>query len=227
MAAPPALGVLGGFELVVDGRSVPLGRHTRRLLGYLAVTGTRTRRDTLVGHLWGWSPQRRASANLRTALWRVRQVDERIVTASGPDIGLHPGLEVDLARSARRARALLAGGPGPEQGRLDADILPDWDEDWLLLERERHRQLRVHALEALSARLTAGGRFAAAIDAAYEAIAAEPLRESAHAVLIRAHLAEGNRAEAIRQFGVYRRLIHRELGLAPSPELAALLPVAA
>jgi DNA-binding SARP family transcriptional activator len=47
---------------------------------------------------------------------------------------------------------------------LAKDLLPGWDEDWLQLERERHRQLRIHALEALSQRLTSGGQYAAAID---------------------------------------------------------------
>src|SRR6266700_2866149 len=32
---------------------------------------------------------------------------------------------------------------------LSADLLPDWYDDWLLLEQERFRQLRMHALEAL------------------------------------------------------------------------------
>jgi hypothetical protein len=37
---------------------------------------------------------------------------------------------------------------------LYEDLLPAWDDDWLVLERERHRQLRLHALENLSARLS-------------------------------------------------------------------------
>src|SRR5262249_35754479 len=51
------------------------------------------------------------------------------------------------------------------------------------------------------------------------AIAVEPLYESAQATLIAAHLAEGNRTEAIRQFTAFRRLLYNETGLAPSPSL--------
>ena len=50
---------------------------------------------------------------------------------------------------------------------LKGEILPDWYDDWLLLERERIRQLRLHALEAIRCtRLTAAGRFGEAIEAA-------------------------------------------------------------
>ncbi|MGH8905014.1 MAG: AfsR/SARP family transcriptional regulator [Egibacteraceae bacterium] len=56
--------------------------------------------------------------------------------------------------------------------------------------------------------MTAEGRYSQAIDAGLAAIAGEPLRESAHRALIRAYLAEGNPSEALRQYRIYRRLLH-------------------
>jgi DNA-binding SARP family transcriptional activator len=55
------------------------------------------------------------------------------------------------------------------------------------------------------------------------AVAAEPLRESAHSALIRLHLAEGNRSEALRQYCRYRRLLRAELGVEPTAALDQLL----
>ena len=98
---------------------------------------------------------------------------------------------------------------------------PDWYDDWVLLERERYRQLGLHALEALSERLTAARRFGPALEAALAAVAGEPFRESAHRVLIKAHLAEGNASEAIRQYHFYRKLLNDHLGLDPSPAMDA------
>jgi DNA-binding SARP family transcriptional activator len=107
------------------------------------------------------------------------------------------------------------------------DLLPDWYDDWVILERERYRQLRLHALEALSRLLADRDRYAEAIDVGLAAVACEPLRESAHRVLIRTHLAEGNVAEAARQYRSYRRMLQEELGVEPSEELGRLVGVTA
>ena len=106
---------------------------------------------------------------------------------------------------------------------LSSDLLPDWYEDWVVIEAEDWRQLRLHALEALAEKLTAAERFGDAIEAARAAIQADPLRESAHGTLIRVHLAEGNQSEALDAFASYRALLHKELGLEPTPRLFALV----
>lgn len=233
------LHVLGRFELRVGGRLVALSTGSKRVLAYLAVAGPVLRRETLAGRMWEWSAEARANANLRNELWRIRRAEPRLVETDHDDVRLGDQVVVDLDLSVACARQLLTGGSacvGPLlDGRspcglptdptclLEADILPDWDEEWVLLERERHRQLRIHALEAWSAHLIDAGRFAEAIHLAYAAIAAEPLRESAHEVLIRAHLAEGNRIEALRQFETYRRMLHDQLAVPPSPQVEALV----
>lgn len=56
------------------------------------------------------------------------------------------------------------------------------------------------------------------------AVSCEPLRDSAHRVLIGAYLKEGNRDEAIRQYEACRQILRRELGIDPSPVTQALLP---
>ena len=96
------------------------------------------------------------------------------------------------------------------------EILPDWYEDWVLIEREHFRQLRLHALEALCVELTAAGRFAEAAEAGLAAVEGEPLRESAHRALIGTYLAEGNPGEAIRQYQFFGRCLQDQLGLEPS-----------
>jgi DNA-binding SARP family transcriptional activator len=104
----------------------------------------------------------------------------------------------------------------------------DWYDDWVILARERFRQARLHALEALCLSLASSGRYAEAAEAGLAAVAGEPLRESAHRALIQAHLAQGNPGEAIRQYRLCRRLLHEQLGLEPSPqldELVGALPV--
>uniref|UniRef100_UPI003873C577 BTAD domain-containing putative transcriptional regulator n=1 Tax=Actinoallomurus spadix TaxID=79912 RepID=UPI003873C577 len=48
-------------------------------------------------------------------------------------------------------------------------------------------------------------------------------RESAHRAVALVHLDEGNPAEALRQYEVYRRLLHAELGLPPSQRFRGLI----
>jgi DNA-binding SARP family transcriptional activator len=223
------LRVLGGFELLVGGQGVALPRQAQRVLGCLAVVGACQRREALAGRLWGGSSQDRAQGNLRNALWRVRQACAGVVEATRELVRLRDDVEVDLAVSERCARELIdhgidSLGPVPAPVRmLELDLLPAWDEDWIVLERERVRQLRIHALEALSRSLARSGCFAHAVEAALAAVGADPLRESANAVLIEAHLAEGNRSEAARQLASYRAVLADELGLAPSPRMEALV----
>jgi DNA-binding SARP family transcriptional activator len=96
------------------------------------------------------------------------------------------------------------------------DLLPDWYEEWVVVERERYRQLRLHALENLCLELVARRRFGQAVQAGLAAVVGEPLRESATLVLIRVYLAEGNAGEAIRQYDSFTRLLWSELRVSPS-----------
>jgi DNA-binding SARP family transcriptional activator len=93
----------------------------------------------------------------------------------------------------------------------------------VVFERERWRQRLLHGLEALAGHLTRTRLFADAIDVALSVIALDPLRESGQRVLIAAHLAEGNLAEARRCYERHCRSLADELGVGPSAELTALV----
>ncbi|NAZ87231.1 AfsR/SARP family transcriptional regulator [Kineococcus indalonis] len=231
-AQPPVhLCLLGAFQLRVAGRSTALPVQAQRLLALLATAHPRQPRTSLARALWRDAPEERAQANLRNAAWRVRLAGADVLRCSRGEIGLDPGLRVDLADAQRCAVFLLGGGSAPLDRSsidvLDDDLLPDWDEEWLVVERERQRQLRLHALEALSARFTRAGRHAEAVAAGLAAVQAEPLRESAQRALVLAHLGEGNVSEAVRQVAGYRRILARELGIPPGEELLHLLRGAA
>jgi len=226
------LSVLRGFELTCRGEQVILPPGTQRLLALLALHDRPVLRLYVAGTLWTEASEERSTANLRSALWRMRRSRLPLVHCFGEHLQLHPGMVVDLRQIEVVARAALRSGTGsPELEQLDielltADLLPDWYEDWVLVERERFRQLRLHALEVLCEHLVKQGRFALAVEAAIAAVQAEPLRESAQRALIAAHLAEGNLGEAIHQYNVYARLLSRELSLEPSSRMQELVRAA-
>jgi DNA-binding SARP family transcriptional activator len=225
-AEPPRLDLLDGFRLRHAGATIRLQPSVQRLLAFLALHDRPLQRLYVAGRLWTDSAQECANANLRTALWRLHRPSCALVDATASDLALAGAVTVDLREATRRAQRVLAGGAEPDD--LPAviaagELLPDLYDDWILIERERFRQLRLHALERLCEDLRAAGRFAEATEAGLAAVATEPLRESAHRALIASHLAEGNLGEAARQYRLYRDLAREQLGMAPSPRLRALV----
>jgi DNA-binding SARP family transcriptional activator len=224
--------VLGGFRLWWSGNTqVGVPRASQRLLAFLALCGGVASRASVAGTLWPDASEHHAYSNLRSALARVERSCRRVLHASKLELGLADGVAVDIHRSQALARRLLDPAIPPRQSdlgaatlqALSADLLPGWYDDWVLIEAEDWRQLRLHALEALAGRLTAAGRWGEAVDAASAAVRAEPLRETSHAALINVHLAEGNQSEALREFQRYRALLRAELGLEPTPRLRRLV----
>jgi SARP family transcriptional regulator, regulator of embCAB operon len=223
--------VLGGFALFWEGSVLRIPRASQRLLAFLALQGRMVKRAAVAGTLWPDASETHASTNLRSALARLQGTARKALAASKLELGLAEGVMVDVRHAHGLARRLLDPAVTPDRSEvgmaaipaLSADLLPDWYDDWALIEAEDWHQLRLHALEALAGRLIALGRWGEAASAAGAAVRAEPLRESARAALIQAHLAEGNQSEAVREFTRYRTLLDAELGLAPTPRLHGLL----
>ena len=224
---PPAvrLCLLGGFDLEINHLTVELPHSAQRLLALLALRPHALQRAFLAGNLWLDTSERRAAGNLRSAVWRTRQLNYPIVVVGQGTLRLEPHVTVDIRLARETAYRWLAGQPTPRDvsaasSPLRADLLPDWYDEWVVDERDEFRQLRLHALEEMTQRLIAMNRFGEALVAAMEAAREDPLRESAQRALIDVHLAEGNMGEAVRQLRRCEQLFERELGLRPSRQLA-------
>ncbi len=219
------LSLLRSFELRRDEQRVALAPGGRRLVAFLALQGGMLERVYVAGMLWIDYGQDAANANLRTALWRLRRLSYPLVEATATHLSLAPEVVVDLPAAAAITRQ-VAGGGDCREADLDelmsaGELLPDWYDDWVVIERERFRQSRLHALEAFCDALTREGRYGRAIEVGLTAVAAEPLRESAHRAVMRLHLAEGNRCEALRQYALCRDLL-AGLGLKPAADTERL-----
>jgi DNA-binding SARP family transcriptional activator len=229
--APSSLALLGTFDLRVGGVHVELPRPTERLLAFLALQRQPVNRHRVAGALWPDVAEERSLGSLRSALWRLRRTSHEVVEIGDANLRLDPTTVLDIEILGDRSRELhddsdLTGTPDVDASMFGAELLPGWYDDWLLFERERLRQVSLHALEALSRRQVRAGRYADAVEAAWRAISLEPLRESAHGALIDAHLAEGNICEAVRSFREYSSVLRREVGVAPSPALRARMSAA-
>jgi len=220
--------LLDRFDVTAGGVGVRVPASARRLVALLALRGAPAERSYVSQCLWMDKTEARASANLRSVIWRLRRCSPPLVNLSASHLSLRRDVEVDIDTLRVLARALIDESKTVELAAVDAEVLsgellPGWCDDFVELERERLRQLRLHALEALAHRLLRAGQHALALDAALKAVAADPLRETAHRAVIEVHLSEGNLGEALRQFALLADLLARELGIAPSRRTADLV----
>jgi SARP family transcriptional regulator, regulator of embCAB operon len=101
-------------------------------------------------------------------------------------------------------------------------FLPAQDGHWFEERRERLGAVRVRALECRAGIYLWNDEPPLALEAARELVRLRPFRESGYRLLMRAHAAAGNAAEALRVYERCRTLIADELGVPPSPETRAL-----
>jgi DNA-binding SARP family transcriptional activator len=228
------LSLLGGFDMFVDAALVRLPMGAQKLLAYLALQErVSASRVVAAEHIWADSRRSRAFANLRTALWQSRAVGGLdLIQKNGDRLSLSAGVYVDFNSALGRARDLsirsgpdLSGVGDHDDGIRDLSqgLLPSWSDEWLLLDRERWDQVRLHTLELLAHRLMAAEKYLAAIEAALAAVAIEPVRETAHRMVIQVYLAQGNGACALKHYQRYRSLVQYELGVSPSRQMSQLV----
>lgn len=222
------IGLLDSFEAYHGGEPVRLPMSAQRVIAFLAIRSHPMLRLHVAGSLWLDSPEERAFANLRSALWRIHRSGLVVVDSSGGTLRLADGVRVDLHEATALAHRLIGSVPMGAGGDVDwlplaGEVLPDWDDDWALVEREHFRNLSLQALESLCENLTAQGRLRQALEVGLAAFAREPLRESAHRLIVRIYLADGNPFDAIRQFRLYRDLVRSRLGIEPSAQMLELV----
>ena len=222
--------ILNHFELRLGGEQIEVSRAAERLLALLCLRDRWMLRSEVAGLLWGDLSEHRASGALRTLLWRLPRSNTAapVVEASAKSLRINDDVCIDFRDvSSLIARLLDETRSCPREdldpSLLDGDLLPGCYDDWVVAEAERFRQLRLQALESMCERLVAVGHFRSAVQAGLAAVAAEPLRESARIVLVRAHLLQGNIDEALREHKRFSSLLMSELGLAPSTAMQSLL----
>jgi len=222
--------LLGGFALERDSTTIRIPPSCAKLVAFLALD-RRGARANVAGTLRPDVSEQRASASLRTNLWRMRRRSPGVIKTVGDRIELadHVAVDVDhFVATARRIQRdevdLRTAGAAAEL--LHYELLPGWYDEWVLAERDRLRQLGLHALESLACWLCRAGAYAAALEVALQALGADLLRESAHRLVVQVHLAEGNLVEARNQYQVWCQLLRSQLGENPSVEFAKLLGAA-
>jgi predicted ATPase/DNA-binding SARP family transcriptional activator len=220
--------VLGPVEACVDGRPIALGGgKPRALLAMLALNaGSSVSTARLIDGLWGEQPPATASkliqvyvSQLRKALAASADGAEIVTRRHGYELRVGAGtvdaerFERLLARGAPREALKLWRGPP-----LD-DVA---DEPFAGAEIRRLEELRLAALELAIEHDLSEGRHRDAIAELEALVAAEPLRERLHAMLMLALYRSGRQADALEVYRHAREVLVEQLGIEPGTELHEL-----
>lgn len=211
----------------------PSGRLQRLLLATLLVHANRpVPVDTLVDVIWPGDTSARPQGKLQLAVHRLRAVldsSKRIAyDAAGYRIRVADD-EYDVARLDALASRLLVDDPSPaEAASIAQEALSLWrgeaafeDVEHLVTAPEvtRCAARRQWLFETWCEAEIARGRQAAVLPELQARLAAHPLHERLHALLMRGLRAGARTAEALEVYTRARALLADELGLDPGPEL--------
>jgi YVTN family beta-propeller protein len=228
---------------VVIGEERFPGRQGRLLFAYLvAEQGRAVSRDELAEALWGRAPPASWDKSLTVLASKLRNLlADRGIDGADALTGafgcyrleLPEGTWVDVivaANAAREAEEALAAGDLDEAKAAAAlaaslvrqPFLPGEEGTWVEEKRRGLADVSGRALSALTDAYLRSGDAPKAAKWAEQTIALEPFRETGYRRLMEAHVAAGNRGEALRVYEQCRRLLAEELGAYPSPETESI-----
>lgn len=216
------------------------------LIGLLLRKGRPASRDELLRWLWPETAAAAGRTNLRVTLHGLKRALEpglsagdrsRFIGAARDEIALADPARVwfdlwEFEDRITRGRQTLRQGQRAEGLALLREAVSLWHGPLLpgpvfaghLGERRaRVEQAYLRACLDLAQDALDKGEPRAAVDLARKALQADPAAEPAFQVMIRAHLARGDRDAALLAWKACRKYLRQHLGVEPSPETARLL----
>lgn len=237
---------LGGFGISVAGRSIDIGKWKRKqavtLLKYLVTHLDRpVHRERLLDSLWPDAGMKQGWERLKVSMYCLR----RALRASG--LGNEVIKTIDKAYMLRKdavwvdvvdfERLVAEGRALQKQGRwLDAlnchaaarqlyrgDYLEEEPfADWCGEERERLREIYLEMLARTAECHAELGQYAEAEQICRKALVYDPCRGNLHHALMKYLLKNGRPDLALAQYRNCQRILEKEFGVAPLPEMQRL-----
>src|SRR2546430_12127786 len=124
----PRITLLTGFRLLCRGTPVRVPISTQRVLAFLALHSGDLLRTYVANTLWPDTSEQRASANLRSALWRLGRHRLEVTESNVRMLWLAPAVDVDVREmehlALRILDAFLDEVPEPELLTRSGDLPP-------------------------------------------------------------------------------------------------------
>jgi DNA-binding SARP family transcriptional activator len=155
-----AVNMLGGFEVSRDSQLLDLPPSCRRLVALAALKRRAIPRAWVCQTLWPTTRLDRATARLRTTLWRLRPMGaDGLLTVTQQSIAIARDVNVDWYDAVDLIGQLLGHCVPVDPGRdLSQELLPllgsgqlldGWTDEWNACARSTYRDLRLDALDEL------------------------------------------------------------------------------
>lgn len=227
------LKLLGGATL--DGPDGPLtGRAAqKRRLALLALLAMSRRqglaREKLATMLWPDSDSERARHLLSDTVYVInRAVGVDVITAAGDELRLRADqlrcdareLEDAVERGAVADAVKLHTGPFMDGFFLEGS---EEFERWLSAERDRLQELHARALEQLAIERSSRGDLRGAVECWRRLTADDPFNSRLACALAEVLDRAGDRAGALQLLQDHTATLHKELGIAPPPDVTKLI----
>jgi hypothetical protein len=120
--------LLGGFVLLAEGAAVRVRKPVARLVALLALEGGRCTRSVAASTLWPEVREQRALANLRSIFCQAGLDAPGLVEGNASALWLSPMATTDCSAS-------------PAPWVSNEELLPGWDDEWLVLPRFLEHQI--------------------------------------------------------------------------------------
>lgn len=234
-------GILGPVVIWAGDRALSVERPLRRaVLAYLLLHANRVvSLERLIDAVWGATMPASASAQIRSAVFRIRQAlreaelaDALATHSAGYLFAVEPGLlDLDVFEAhVARARAAMCDGrhPAATDALREALLLcrgpalSGTAAEFVDATRARLHDQRLGAHEDLMECELALGRHAEVLAQLQALVGAHPLRERLSAQLMLALYRGGRQADALAAFHLLRGRLAEQLGVDPGREVSRL-----
>jgi DNA-binding SARP family transcriptional activator len=240
---PIALCLLGTFRLFKGGQPVqiPGSGKSGSLLACLAVRRDRpVSRDFLLNTIWPDVDSSLARQSLNSLIYSIHKTlgggSDRtdVILRDGNAYRLNTGSQVQLDLMsfddcADRGDRLAEDGRYEAAMRAYEDALSLYQGDLCVdndlhavIERERLRARYLTLLARMAEYYLSVGSYAEALRSSQRLLAEDPCREDAHRAVMRCHVRQGERAQALRQYRLCEQALRREFDATPEAATRAL-----
>jgi len=218
--------LLGGIRVEQDGKEQDLPPYRcHDVLTYLLLNVAQPiRRDKLVGDVFPEHGPERARARLSDHLWLIK--------SSLPGFNMDSTLDeihvetnniwIDYQEFTRLTAKSDKTSLSRAVKLYEGDLVPAIYSDWILLFRERYRNLYLKSLRTLAQRFYEDQQYLQAGEILERLVEEEPFDEAAVRQLMRTHVQLGRRGLAISAYERYRLLCMEQLHVQPENETQIL-----